>query len=510
MSAGADNDLILKITNLTKSFGPIHALRGVDFELRRGEIHALAGENGAGKSTLMNIIDGILKPDGGEILLDGVPVSITSPAMAQRLGIGFVHQEIALCPDITVAENIFMGVTNMSGALLMDYRALEKRAADILHRLGDIDPAAAVRTLSISQQQLVEIAKALTLDCRVLILDEPTAALTEREAQVLFDIMRNLVAQGIAIVYISHRMVEIFDNCDRVTVLRDGQYITTRNVGETTPREIVSAMVGRVIDDLFPQKPAAEDMDGDIILGVRNLTERTRFQEISFELRRGEILGLAGLIGAGRSEIAKGICKIEGEVSGEVVLHGETLSLSHYADSIAKGMVYLSEDRKGDGLFLDMSIAANVSALKLEQVASVAGIIDEKSEAEQANRLGARLNLKCGHVGQPVSALSGGNQQKVAIAKMLSVDPKVIFLDEPTRGVDVGAKAEIHRILRDLARNGVGIVIISSELPELLGACDRVLVIREGRLAGEVTGDQMTEDRIMYLASIGEERRLAS
>ena len=510
MSATSVHEPILKITGLTKSFGPIRALRGVNFELRRGEIHAIAGENGAGKSTLMNIIDGILHPDSGEIRLEGRRVNIASPAMAQKLGIGFVHQEIALCPDVTVAENIFMGATNTSRTLLMDYRSLERRAAEILRRLGDIHPAALVRTLSISQQQLVEIAKALTLDCRVLILDEPTATLTEREAQMLFEIMRRLSAQGISIIFISHRMVEIFDNCHRVTVLRDGHYITTMNVAETTPNAVVSAMVGRVIETLYPPKLAEDERSNDIVLDVVGLTEATRFRDISFQLRKGEILGLAGLIGAGRSEIVKGICRLEGDVTGEVRLYGRRLDLKDYADSIAEGIVYLSEDRKGDGLFLDMSIAANISALKLDQVASRFGILDDRTEAAQAVRHGARLNLKCGHVGQPVSFLSGGNQQKVAIAKMLSVDPKVIFLDEPTRGVDVGAKAEIHRILRDLARGGVGIVVISSELPELIGLCDRVLVIREGRISGEVSGDEITEDRVMYLASIGEDRRLAS
>ncbi|MBL8583094.1 MAG: sugar ABC transporter ATP-binding protein [Rhizobiaceae bacterium] len=500
------DDLILEIVDLTKSFGPIQALRGVNFDLRRGEIHALAGENGAGKSTLMNIIDGILRPDGGEIRLDGKAVSITSPAMAQRLGIGFVHQEIALCPDVTVAENIFMGATNASRSLWMDYRGLEERAADILGKLGDIDPAALVGTLSISQQQLVEIAKALTLDCRVLILDEPTAALTEREARVLFEIMRKLAAQGISIIYISHRMVEIFENCHRVTVLRDGRYITTLDVASIKPADVVKAMVGRVIDNLYPPKLAAGEDAGDVILDIRDLTERERFRDVSFALHKGEILGFAGLIGAGRSEIVKGICRLEGEVTGEVALHGRPLDLRHYADSIAQGIVYLSEDRKGDGLFLDMSIAANVSALDLDRIASGAGVIDEAAEAEQAEKLGGRLNLKYGHVGQPVSSLSGGNQQKVAIAKMLSVSPQVIFLDEPTRGVDVGAKAEIHRILRDLARSGVGIVVISSELPELIGVCDRVLVVREGRIAGEARGDDMTEDRIMYLASIGDQQ----
>ncbi len=344
----------------------------------------------------------------------------------------------------------------------------------------------------------------------MLILDEPTAALTEREAQILFGIMRRLAAQGIAIIYISHRMAEIFENCDRVTVLRDGQYITTRDIAATTPSEVVSAMVGRVIDSLYPEKLGPGERSDEIILEVVGLSERRRFSDVSFELRRGEILGLGGLIGAGRSEIARGICRIEGEVSGEIRLKGKPLTLSHYRDCIDVGMVYLSEDRKGDGLFLDMSIAANVSALAVEQVASRLGIIDEGREARRAEEIGARLSLRCGHIGQPVSTLSGGNQQKVAIAKMLSVDPKVIFLDEPTRGVDVGAKAEIHRILRELARNGVGIVVISSELPELIGVCDRVLVVREGRITGEVTGEDMTEERIMHLASIAEQRPRAS
>jgi ribose transport system ATP-binding protein len=418
-----------------------------------------------------------------------------------------VHQEIALCPDVTVAENIFMATTNSSRAPLMNYVALQEKAADILRRLGDIDPSAMVRTLSISQQQLVEIAKALTLDCRVLILDEPTAALTERESKVLFEIMHKLAAQGISIIYITHRMAEIFANCDRVSVFRDGQYITTLDVAETTPSAVVGAMVGRVIDELYPPKQRPEDRSSEVILDVKGLTEASRFRDISFSVHRGEIVGLAGLIGAGRSEIVKGICRLGGDVTGEVRLAGRLLALDHYGDSIAEGLVYLSEDRKGDGLFLDMSIASNVSALRLRQVASGAGIIDDARETAQAQRLGARLNLKYGNVGQPVSALSGGNQQKVAIAKLLSVDPKMIFLDEPTRGVDVGAKAEIHRIIRDLANRGVGVIVISSELPELIGVCDRVLVVREGRIAGEVAGDDMTEDRIIYLASVGSEQQ---
>lgn len=493
---------LLKLSDISKSFGPIHALTNVDFELRKGEIHALAGENGAGKSTLMNIIDGILQPDSGEILIDGTAQKINSPTQAQQLGIGFVHQEIALCPDISVAENIFMSATNVSKSLFMDYRGLHEKAAEILGQLCDVDASARAGDLSISNQQLVEIAKALTLDCRILILDEPTAALTEREAQILFKIMRKLADSGIAIIYISHRMVEIFDNCDRVTVFRDGQYITTRNVADIEPGDVVSAMVGRVIDTIYPDKMPPETGAANVLFKVQKLSDGNRFHDVNFELKRGEILGVGGLIGSGRSEIVKGICRLETDVTGQTWLNGNLLTPSDYQQSIDAGVVYLSEDRKGDGIFLDMSIAANVSALNLSNVSSSAGILSQSKEDDQAGRLGRQLNLKCGSLSDPVSSLSGGNQQKVAIAKMLSVNPKLIFLDEPTRGVDVGAKVEIHRILRGLANSGVGIVVISSELPELIGLCDRVVVVREGTISGEVQGDAMTEENIMHLASV--------
>ncbi|WP_083099938.1 sugar ABC transporter ATP-binding protein [Pseudophaeobacter leonis] len=496
------DDLLLKIARVSKSFGPVRALTEVNFDLRKGEIHALAGENGAGKSTLMNIIDGILQPDSGEILIDGVPQKITSPTRAQQLGIGFVHQEIALCPDVSVAENIFMSATNVSRTFTMDYRGLHDKAAEVLGRLCAISPATMVRDLSISNQQLIEIAKALTLDCRVLILDEPTAALTEKEAQILFGIMRDLADRGISIIYISHRMVEIFDNCDRVTVLRDGQHITTQNVADIGPGDVVNAMVGRVIDDLYPDKLSEVDRSDEVILDVRQLTDGNRFHDVSFQLERGEILGIGGLIGSGRSEIVKGVCRLECDVSGETFLNGQPLAPKDYQECIDCGVVYLSEDRKGDGIFLDMAISANVSALNLSQVSSRTGILSGTAEDDQAGSLGRKLNLKYGRLSDPISSLPGGNQQKVAIAKMLSVDPKLIILDEPTRGVDVGAKVEIHRILRELASSGVGIVVISSELPELIGLCDRVMVVREGRISGDVRGATMTEENIMQLASV--------
>jgi ribose transport system ATP-binding protein len=499
---GVMAEVVLSMTDVHKSFGPVQALRGAQLELRRGEIHALAGENGAGKSTLMHIIDGILQPDRGEIRLDGAPVRIASPNAANRLGIGFVHQEIALCPEISVAENMFMAETGRSRTLLMDYRALVVRAGEILKEIGDIDPRRRAGDLSISQQQIVEIAKALTLDCRILILDEPTAALTETEAQTLFKIMRRLADRGIAIIYISHRMAEIFQHCDRITIMRDGCHIKTADIAAITPEDVVNSMVGRVLDKLYPPKQAPDAKSDDVILSVRNLTEGRRVSNVSFELRKGEILGLAGLIGAGRSEIVRAICRLEGKAEGEVVLKGRKLSLRDYRDSIREGLVYVSEDRKGDGLFLNMSIASNVSALDLKRVANPFGLISRRQETARAEHYGTRLKLRSNGVGDAVNTLSGGNQQKVALAKMLSVEPEVVFLDEPTRGVDVGAKAEIHRQIRDLANEGVGVVVISSELPELIGVSDRVLVVREGRITGEVTGAEMTEERIMQLASI--------
>lgn len=491
---------LLQLIDVTKSFGAIRALRSGRLELLAGEIHALVGENGAGKSTLMNIVDGILQPDGGEIRIDGQPVRIGSPDAAQRLGIGFVHQEIALCAEVSVAENIFMSQTASSRRLLMGGADLVARAREVLAPLADIDPRLPAGQLSISQQQLVEIAKALTLDCRILILDEPTAALTERESQKLFAIMRGLAARGIGIIYISHRMAEIFANCDRVTVMRDGQHIRTDSIVDLTPADVVNAMVGRQLDTLFP--PKLTGAPGAEILRVEGLTDK-RFHNVSFRLREGEILGLGGLIGAGRSEIARGLTRLEGNATGDVWLEGQPVRLRRYADCIARGIVYLSEDRKGDGVFLDLAIAANVSALDLRRIADRFGVISSARETAQAQHIGQSLRLKASSMAHRVATLSGGNQQKVALAKLLAVEPKVILLDEPTRGVDVGAKAEIHGILRSLAEKGVGILVISSELPELMGLCDRVLVVSEGRVTGELSGEDITEQNIMNLAAPG-------
>ena len=492
---------VLEIRNVSKRFGAIKALTDVTFSLEKGEVHALCGENGAGKSTLMNIIAGVLQPNEGEILIDGTPVKIASPAIAQSLGIGLVHQEIALCPDATVAENMFMAATNRRRSPFMNFARLEREAQIVMNRLAAIDVRQRVGELPISSQQLVEIAKALTLDCRVLIFDEPTAALTVTEAQVLFGIINDLKAQGISIVYISHRMAEIFSLCDRVTVFRDGRYVSTERVSDITAEDVVRRMVGREITQLYPEKQQAAERTDEVVLSVRNLGDDKRFHDVSFELRKGEILGIGGLIGSGRTEIAEGVCGLRQTTKGEVRLQDMALRVTSYSDAVRAGVVYLSEDRKGSGVFLDLSIAQNIAALDLKSLTGRFGLLNAKAEAERAGELARRLGVRMGGIDMPVSSLSGGNQQKVAIAKQLAVDPKVILLDEPTRGIDVGAKSEIHRLLRDLARSGIGIVVITSELQELLGLCDRAIVIREGTVAGEVEGEAMTEEAIMRLAS---------
>ncbi|MBB4095545.1 sugar ABC transporter ATP-binding protein [Brucella pecoris] len=498
---------VLTIHGVSKHFGAVKALTHVDFTLERGEVHALCGENGAGKSTLMSIIAGVLQPTEGEIRIDGKTVHIASPAVAQSLGIGLVHQEIALCPDATVAENMFMAATNRRRSPFMNYRALERDAQIVMNRLAAIDVRQKVADLPISSQQLVEIAKALTLDCRVLILDEPTAVLTETEALQLFSIIRDLKANGISIIYISHRMAEIFSLCDRVTVFRDGRYVCTDCIAEITPDDVVRRMVGREITQLYPDKLGPHEAAGEVILEVDGITDGVRFRDVSFAVRKGEILGIGGLIGSGRTEIAEGICGLRPRTAGTVRLHGKTQKTHSYSDAVKAGIVYLSEDRKGSGVFLEMSIAQNISVLDLKSLTNATGLLNGRAEATLAEDFAKRLSVRMGGIEAPVKSLSGGNQQKVAIAKQLAVKPKVILMDEPTRGIDVGAKAEIHRLLRELARSGIGIIVISSEMPELLGLSDRLLVVREGHIAGELSAAAMSEEAVIRLASgVGTER----
>jgi ribose transport system ATP-binding protein len=501
--------MLLELQGIRKSFGATHALVGVDFALARGQIHAVCGENGAGKSTLMKVIDGILKADAGSISIEGQTVDIRDPGHAARLGISLVHQEISLCGSASVAENIFMYEVNTSPHKLMRYGDLQRRAAAILQKLDkDIDTAMCVDQLSLSNQQLVEIAKALALECKILILDEPTAALTEIESQALFRVLKQLAESGIGIVYISHRMTEIFEHCSHVTVLKDGANVFTAEIGQTTPDELIRKMVGREMGSFYP--PKAQSPSHAALLEVHNVSDDGPVHGVSFTLHQGEVLGIAGLMGAGRSEIAKVICGLSRRTQGSVRLNGKAVEAKSYQQALATGIAYLSEDRKAEGVFLEMPIQANVSSMALQRVSTRFGTVDPTREAALATELGKKLNLKSNGVAIDASSLSGGNQQKVAIAKLLATRPKIVFMDEPTRGVDVGAKAEIHQILRQLANEGVGVVVISSELPEIIGLCDRTLVVRHGAIAGELGAAEMNEESILRMASgLASEQSLA-
>lgn len=492
--------MLLELRGIKKSFGATQALAGIDFSLEKGQIHAVCGENGAGKSTLMKVIDGILQPDAGQLLIEDSPVHIKDPGHAAKLGVSLVHQEISLCGCATVAENIFMVEVNQSKRLLMDYTALQARAQQIIKRLDkDIDTATLVENLSLSNQQLVEIAKALALDCKILILDEPTAALTEVESKSLFKILHELANADIGIIYISHRMAEIFEHCSHVTVLRDGASVFTGKIQDTTADELIKKMVGRELGAYYPEK--SKTIGTRPLLEVTAISDADCVHSVSLQIMPGEILGIGGLMGAGRSEIAKVICGITPRCGGSVTMNGKVVDTSTYQKALAHGIAYLSEDRKSEGVFLELPIQSNIASMALDTVSSTFFTVDPAKETQLAERLGKKLKLKASSVAANADSLSGGNQQKVAIAKLLATNPKIIFMDEPTRGVDVGAKAEIHQVLRQLCNEGVGVVVISSELPEIIGLCDRTLVIRNGSVAGELSAAATTEEAILRMAS---------
>lgn len=496
---------VLELKGINKSFGPTQVLTDVDFSVRKGEIHALIGENGAGKSTLMNITYGLVKPESGEIYVEGEKVDIKNAYIAQKNGICFVHQEIALCQDVTVAENIFMSEIYSKSTLKVNYTQLRKRAAEILYPMSkdQIKPEVLVESLSISHQQVVEIARALSIDCKVLILDEPTAALTESEAEALYAIMQQLKNEGIGIIFISHRMNEIFEQCDRVTVLRDGYLISVNDVKEITAKSLVSDMVGRELENIYPEKSQNISFnEEDVLLEVSDVTDfnKSRFEDIDFKLYKGEMLGISGLVGAGRSELVQGIIGLRKLNSGNIMYMGEDITHKSARAVFDSGLVYLSENRKETGLFVEMSIKHNVSSMFIKSVSN-RGILSSKKEDTLAKEKVKTLNIKCNNIEQLISSLSGGNQQKVLVGKILAVAPQVVIMDEPTRGIDVGAKAEIHRLLRELVDQGIGVIMISSELNEIVGMCDRVLVMHEGRMVGEISGKEIEGKNIMHYAS---------
>ncbi len=497
----APRSTLLSMQGVCKRFDNVTALAGVALDVRRGEVHAICGENGAGKSTLMKILSGVYTPDEGEIRIDGEPVRIQGLQHARALGIVMIHQELNLVPHLTVAENIWLGREPRRGWFVDQARQREGARA-YLQRLGvDIDPDAEVSTLSIAQQQMVEIAKALSMQARLLIMDEPTSSLGEADAARLLNVVKDLKREGVGIVYISHRLDELEAIVDRVTVLRDGHYITTRQWTETSIDEIVSLMVGRELNQQFP--PATRQPSSDVLLRVRGLRQDGVFGPLDFELRRGEILGFAGLVGAGRTEVARAIFGADAVDGGEVELAGERLDIRSPRDAIAAGIAYVSEDRKAHGLAVKMSVAHNITLANLGALASGLGFIDAAGERSTAERFIAELGIRTPSPDQIARLLSGGNQQKVVIAKWLFRQARVILFDEPTRGIDVGAKYAIYALMDQLAAQGVGVVLISSELPEVLGMSDRVAVFRQGQLAGVLETRHCSQHDVIHLASVG-------
>lgn len=489
--------IVVGMREISKSFPGVHALQQVNLELRRGEVHAVVGENGAGKSTLMKILAGVYRADAGEVFLKGVPVSFNGPREALNAGISTIHQELNLIPNLTVGENIMLTREPVRGRFI-DERALFAKAQGSLRSLEiDLDPRTLVEDLTVAKQQMVEIAKALSLEADVVIMDEPTSALTERETEVLFAIIKRLKARGVAVLYISHRMEEIFSIADRVTVLRDGQLVATKQVSEVTPAQLISLMVGRELTSLYPQKHAKI---GAPLLEVRGLRLRGSDHDLNFTLHRGEILGFAGLVGAGRTEVMRAIFGADRIDAGQLLLEGQPVRISSPQEAIRRGLAFVTEDRKLQGLVLGMNVRENISLVTLPSL-SRSGMIDARAEQQLARTSIPRFDIRTPSSEQEVINLSGGNQQKVVLAKWLATNPKLLILDEPTRGIDVAAKAEIHNLIAKLASEGLGILLVSSELPEVLGMADRILVMREGRITGEFTRETASQEAIMRVAA---------
>jgi rhamnose transport system ATP-binding protein len=486
---------LLQLHGITKTFPGVRALDNISFDVFPGEVHALLGENGAGKSTLIKIIAGVYQPDAGEMLLDGQPVHFSHPGQAQSAGIAAIYQELLLYPELTVAENIFMGHAPHNRFGGVDWNAMNRQAREILTSLEieGLDVTRKVGLLTVGNRQRVEIAKALSQNARILIMDEPTAALTEADVQSLFNTVRLLRTRGVAIIYISHRLQEVFILADRVTVLRDGHYVGTKPVSETTEDDLVSMMVGRTIDDLFPKLPTEI---GKPVLEVRDLWHQPLTKGVSMTVRAGEIVGLAGLVGSGRSELAQVIFGMMPADSGEILIDGKSVNIKNPGQAMNLGVAYVPEDRGTQGLIRQMKIRENVSLAILRSLVRGA-FVDRRSEKSLAERMIGQLSIRAYSTEQVVNKLSGGNQQKVVVSKWLASKPRVLIMDEPTRGVDVGAKAEIHRLISQLAQQGLAILMISSELPEVLGMSDRILVMRGGRIVAEYSREAANQELVV-------------
>ena len=502
-----DGQPLLRMTGISKGFPGVQALRDVSLEAYAGECLALVGENGAGKSTLMKILSGVYAPDAGAIEIAGQPVTLANPHDAQRQGVSIIYQEFNLFPNMTVEENVFIG-REPSRSGFLNRSDLRRDTLQLLSQLGvHLNPTALVRDLSVAQQQMVEIAKALSYNARIVIMDEPTSALTDTEVAALFEIIRGLKAQGLAVIFISHRLEEIFTICDRITVLRDGENAGELDTASATAAQVVQRMVGREMTDLF-QKEGSGPVDGPPVLEVDGLararargdTSSTSIEGISFVLRAGEIVGLAGLVGSGRTELARTIFGADTLSSGTIKVDGQPVRVQSPIDAIRLGIGLVPEDRKQQALVLQLAVRENISLANLNHL-SRGGIVRRREERSIADRFIEALQIRTPSMEQKIINLSGGNQQKVVLAKWLALNPRILIVDEPTRGIDVGAKAEVHGLLSQLAQRGVAILMISSELPEILGMSDRILVMREGRLAGELARAEATQEQIMALAT---------
>lgn len=491
----------IELKNIHKAFGSNEVLKGVNLKLKAGEVHALMGENGAGKSTLMNILTGIHKQDQGTILVDGEEVSFKSPLEAESRGIAFIHQELNIWPNLTILENLFLmrSITNSFGVL--DFKKMRQLAEEKCREIEielPLDKEAG--ECSVGQQQMTEIVRNLLIDAKVVIMDEPTAALTEHETEKLFDVMRSLKKRGVSMVYISHRMEEVFNNCDTITVMRDGVSVDTRPVGQYSLDAIVRDMVGRSITDFYPER---RNKPGEVVLEIKNFNQPGLFYDVNFNLRKGEILGIAGLMGSGRTEIMRAIFGVDECAGGDVIFKGQQLKITKPEDAIKAGFAFITENRKTEGLILDFSILRNIALPSIDEFAK-SMVIDFGKVSKFSHELAERLGVKAHDLDLEAGALSGGNQQKVVIAKWVGTQPEVIIMDEPTRGIDVGAKRDIYDLMNELTANGVSIIMVSSELPEVLGMSDRILVIHEGRIAGELAHDEATQEKIMTYATGGQ------
>ena len=486
----------LEIKGITKQFPGVLALDKVSLSVWPGEVLALVGENGAGKSTLMKILSGVYRKDAGEILMDGAPVEITGPLHARQLGISIIYQELNVLNNMDIAENIFVGREKKKNGLV-DKKLQHEEARKLLERVGlELDTHTRTGHLSTAQKQMVEVAKALSVHSRMIIMDEPTSSLTDKETEMLFSITRKLRDDGVAIVFISHRMNEIFQIADRIAVMRDGQMVQSVDAAEATEQSIIAAMVGRDVKNLFVKEDAPI---GDVALEVRGLSTKNFLKDISFHVRAGEIVGFAGLVGAGRSEVMRAVFGIDPRESGEICVRGRPVNIRTTVDALRAGMGFVPEDRKEQGLILKMSVLRNTSIAALPSVAN-GWFLDRKKEYALAREYVQKLRVKTPSFEQRVMNLSGGNQQKVVIAKWMATHPSVLILDEPTRGIDVGAKKEIHMLMSEMARQGVAIIMISSELPEILGMSDRIYVMHDGRIKGEIARSDATQESVMKMA----------